>query len=146
MPNFSNIFGSGYKVIDLFSHINQSSCFKQYFKFSRIHWKARDRPKERCDDINKKPNVLMCLEKYIRNKIGCYVPQLNMNPNGLIPCGNKTQWQELVILYEKLTNMESETRMHNLTGCLSSCEKESFVMLVCFVLREISSVSSSFVG
>ena len=131
MPNFSNIFGSDYKIINL-SDNHRSKCISQNLKFSRIHWKARDRPKERCDEINKKTNVSSCLEKFIRNKIGCYVPQLNMDPNGHIPCGNKTQWQELVTLYEELKNMDSETRLHNLTGCLSPCEKESFVTLIYF--------------
>ena len=124
VPNYASLFGSDMKYMNLYGAYssNMPKRLSQYLKFTRTNWKAIDGPKERCDDTTKDADVSSCIRKFLSRRIGCYVPSL-MTPNGFNICDKQNQWREVLELYHDLRNVGIGSKLYNLTGCLSSCEK-----------------------
>ena len=124
VPNYASIFGSDMKYMNLDGEYstNKPKRLSQYLKFTRTNWKAIDSPKERCDDTTKDADVTSCIRRFISHRIGCYVPNL-MTSNGFNTCDKQIQWRDVLELYHDLRNVGIGSKLYNLTGCLSSCEK-----------------------
>ena len=131
VPNYASIFGSDMKYMNFMGEYssNKPKRLSQYLKLTRINWKSIDNPKERCVDTTKNADFFSCIRRFISHKIGCYVPNL-MPSNGYNICDKPNQWEEVLELYHEIRNVGIGSKLYNLTGCLSSCEKGSFIIFI----------------
>ena len=124
VPNRAKIFGSTAHIMQM-AKCNKSTGCHRRFKISRVFWSARDYPKQRCDEVEKRPNTTQCIMSSIRDKVGCYIPIQDMKPDGKLLCNTKEQFDEIMTLVSVLSRTDDESEIYKLTGCLSSCKKVS---------------------
>ena len=121
VSNNVNSFGSTYKEIKL------TRCkLLQRLHLHRTHWKYLDKPSHRCTKVDKNPSTTSCIAKYIQGQIGCRVNIHGSRSFGNgSECNSMEQLDKFVNISEKLEEAD-DTSVYEMTGCLSSCEKDKF--------------------
>ena len=120
-PNSKNIWGSKHDVVILKKCDPTIGCHRLY-ELSRIHWKAMDYEKQRCDETGLNSNTTKCIHNLVRDRMGCYIPIDNMEPNGKPLCHTGQQFETAWTLLEQCMT-DDESDVYKVTGCLSACEK-----------------------
>ena len=121
VPNYKNIWGSKHAIVHV-RKCNATLGCHRHFELSRIHWKAMDYEKQRCDGTGLNSNTTHCLHNFIRDRLGCYIPVDNMEPNGKPLCHTAQQFETAEDLMQKL-GTDDDSKVYEMTGCLSACEK-----------------------
>ena len=89
--------------------------------------KAIDQPSHRCTAETNRPHTTSCLANHIEREIGCSPNILgSLYPEGT-PCNKKSQLDNLAEITRVLQNAD-ENEIYEMTGCLSSCEKDHFAV------------------
>ena len=117
-------FGSTYKEIKM------TRCkLLQRLHLHRTHWKYLDKPSHRCSESKQNPNTTDCIANYIQRHIGCRAKTHGMrlyeNRTELAECSSMEQFDKFVNISEALEEAD-DTSIYEMTGCLSSCEKDKF--------------------
>ena len=114
-------FGSTY------TEIKMTRCkLLQRLHLHRTHWKYLDKPSHRCTKVDKNPTTTSCIAKYIQGQIGCRVNIHGSRSFGNgSECNSMEQLDKFVNISEKLEEAD-DTSVYEMTGCLSSCEKDKF--------------------
>lgn len=122
VPNAVMAFGSTYKLYSIRTTTVIRTYYK-YLKVKRTHRKYLDNPSERC--THEDTNTTACIAEYIAHKIGCTVNIQGIEPTTYPHCNDKTQLAAFVNVSKKL-EQAGATDTYEMTGCLSSCEKENY--------------------
>ena len=81
-----------------------------------------DYEKRRCDETGLNSNTTHCIHNLVRDRMGCYIPIDNMEPNGKQLCHTAQQFETVhTLLHQCMT--DDESNVYKVTGCLSACEK-----------------------
>ena len=122
IPTDGEIFGSKNWRI-LFKNCDKTRGCHRFLILRRTYWKAIDYEGQRCDDTQEAIDTSQCMANFIRDQVGCYAPIQYMEPGGRPLCDSPKQFSAILELVNKLQQTLDETRIHKITGCLSSCEK-----------------------
>ena len=124
IPNKVNIFGSA-------SHeVRVSQCRfdgGQQLTIKRVRIKALDQPSYRCQSDASSINTSACIAGYIEKQIGCNPNIQGSQYSTGPPCTTKSQLLELK-RYMDIFQENHDKDVYKLTGCLSPCEKDSFIL------------------
>ena len=125
VPSSVKSFGSAFTDIKLSGKCND---VLQRLSVQRTHWKYLDKPSHRCGNEDN-PNTTSCIVEHIQDKIGCRV-----NIQGIKSlrnrslCNSKLQFDKLYNLSHALEEAH-DTSIYEMTGCMSSCEKDKFELI-----------------
>ena len=116
-------------------HLTRGTSVCGFFMFNynihieKYHVKALDQPSSHCNSETNRPNTTVCLASYIEKQIGCSPNiQGSQFPEG-IPCNNKSHLDGLVNIM-KVFQTADDNEIYAITGCLSACEKDKFILSV----------------
>ena len=126
VPNAVRAFGSSYKLFTVKTS-TLARRYKKYLEVKRTHRKYLDKPGDICTHESNKPNMTACVAKYITDQIGCSVNIQGIKLSTKPPCNTTAQMNAFIDISSKLEK-SAATSIYNMTGCLSSCEKESYEM------------------
>ena len=123
VPSSVRAFGSAFKIFKV-QTTGVTKRFYRNLEVKRTKRKYMDKPNDRCTD-EPTLNLTPCIAGYIEGQIGC-----NMNIQGVqqstrSPCNTTAQLTAFADISAELENAEA-TSIHEMTGCLSACEKEKF--------------------
>ena len=128
VPNGVKLFGSAHLITRGMSPLRCSfNSYSQVIYITKVHVKALDQPSHRCTSETTRPNTTSCLASYIEREIGC-IPNIkgSLYPKE-VPCNNKTQLDNLAKITRIFQNAD-ENEIYEMTGCLSSCEKDHYAI------------------
>ena len=122
VPSNVGSFGSAFTDIKLSGKCND---VLQRLSIQRTHWKYLDKPSLRCANEDN-PNTTTCILEHIEDQIGCRVniQGIKSSRNRTV-CNSKLQFDKLANLSRALEDAY-DTSIYEMTGCMSSCEKEKF--------------------
>ena len=133
VPNSKNIWGSKHEHISLKKCNAKIGCHRHY-ELKRIHWKAMDYEKQRCDETGLNSNATHCIHNLVRERMGCYIPIDNMEPNGKPLCHTAEQFETAQTLLQQCMT-DDESKVYKVTGCLSACEKVRGININLIIVR-----------
>ena len=122
VPNRLKVYGSNMDEIEL-----SATYPKRYFKrmiMTKTHLKSLNQPSEPCSSDKSVPDTSICIAKYIEEKLGCNPLILGSRPRQLT-CNSSSQWEMAAALNKKFQEANSK-QIYEMTGCLSSCEKDRY--------------------
>ena len=132
VPNGRAVFGSATAIVrtDSFgqgcSNIN-SVKFSQVIYMTRTHLKSLDQPTQPCNQENVNVNTSACIAMFIEKQLGCKSLILGSQYSNSPQCTTKSQLMGLAN-YSRLLGQADGNDIHDLTRCLSSCEKDQFIL------------------
>ena len=130
LPNSAGAFGSGSHLIAIRSadpmgkHIHATA----YLDIKKKHVKYQDKPSEPCAHDASNINTTACIAEFIQNQIGCSANiQGNIGSNSRTrpPCQSTSDLKKFAAIAGRLQYADEST-IYNMTGCLSSCERDKF--------------------
>ena len=124
VPNGVMAFGSTYKLYSIWVSSLPRTYIK-YLQVRRTHRKYLDHPQERCSNEAQAPNMTDCIAEYIATQIGCSVKIQEFEPINFPTCKTEMELEAFVNISQKLER-SGATGVYDMTGCLSSCEKEKY--------------------
>ena len=127
VPNSVKAFGSSQKEyrVDLGSALPMRNYF--YHEVERTKRKYLDNPLERCTNEPRDPNMTACIAEYITDEIGCSMNIQGFQSFNKTHCNTTTQMNAFANISRKLET-NAATSVYEMTGCLSSCEKDKYVV------------------
>ena len=125
VPSAGRAFGSASKTFK--KKLGFTSIPRRYVEFlevKRVHRTYLDHPTDPCsNEIN--INMTGCIAEYITDKIGCSPNIQGIELTTRPPCKTRKHLEAFANISLKLEDADA-TMMYDMTGCLSSCEKEKF--------------------
>ena len=99
--------------------------YNQDIYITKSHVKAIDQSTRRCTNEPLIPTTSECLANFIERQIGC-TPNIQGSryPKGL-PCNTKLQLHGLANITRQFQEAD-ENEIYEMSGCLSSCEKDQY--------------------
>ena len=124
--NYYGLFGSDSNVLNM-PLIGRGLKYKVNILQTQLL--SIDQPDDRCGDNIGNQSATACIMNYLRYKLGCHLPIQLMEPGHWPPCNKSEQFRKLMELgYQLEHSIFTESRMHEVTGCLSPCEKARFCL------------------
>ena len=99
--------------------------FRQVIYITKTHIKALDQPTQRCNQENANVNTSACIARFIEKHLECNAMNLGSRYLGKPPCTTYSQLLGLANM-SRLLEQADGNEIYQMTGCLSSCEKDSF--------------------
>ena len=131
------MFGSAHKAIKKGSSRCGVYMYVQDIYITKSHVKALDQPTRHCNSDNAGINTTSCLATFIEKQTGCSPDiQGGQYPKGT-PCHTKSQLHKLANI-TKIFQLANENEIYEMTGCLSSCEKDHFIISADPIKKEIN--------
>ena len=96
-----------------------------YLDIKKVNTKYLDKPQEPCSDGVPSPNTTACIAKFIEDKMGCSVNIQGISSTERPPCLSAEKFVEFTSLSRQFQYADASV-IYNITGCLSSCEKDKF--------------------
>ena len=127
MPNKVNVFGSTYKIVPIEKRVCPKMIKEKVIHIKKIRVKALDNPDQRCATDATKPDTSACIASYIEKEIGCNPMVQGSQYSNRVPCTTKEQLHSLQNITETFEESDGNT-LFDITGCLSSCEKDHFTI------------------
>ena len=132
MPNGKRLYGSATTVVptqgimkDNGCHTSSNKKFHQVIYITKTHIKALDQPTQRCNQENANVNTSACIARFIEKHLECNAMNLGSRYLGKPPCTTYSQLQGFANM-SRLFEQTDGNDIYEMTGCLSSCEKDSF--------------------
>ena len=125
VPSSVRAFGSAYKKLKIRTTDGVPRRFYRNLEVKKIRRKYLDKPDDHCTDELLHPNMTACIAKFIANEIGCSINIQGIQPTNHPVCNTVEQLHAFAKISSKLENAEA-TSIYDMTGCLSSCEKDKF--------------------
>ena len=100
-----------------------------YLDIKKIHTKHLNKPSEPCTSEIQRPNTTACIAEFIEAKLGCSVNIQGMRSSERPPCQSAEQFVEFTSLSRELQYADASV-IYNMTGCLSSCEKDKYDVIM----------------
>lgn len=99
----------------------------QYYEISRTSYKEHTQDgRSMCDKRTGSTTVKDCIESFIDSDLGCHIPwHTNACQAEDKNCSNREQFQNYVILSNKLSSLVSED-MEQETGCIRYCDRMEY--------------------
>ena len=139
VPNGVKLFGSARSVTRGITRCSFRSYIQDIY-ITKVHVKAIDQPSHRCTSETTRLETTSCLASYIEKEIGCSPNiQGSLYPEGT-PCNNKSQLDNFVKITRVFQNAD-ENEIYEMTGCLSSCEKDHYAISALPLERKDQSVT-----
>ena len=129
VPNSVSLFGNAEIMLTTRGHAGDSSAGEwvaqyAYLDIKKTRRKYLNRPSLPCTkSLN--PNATACIIEYIQGKIGCSAKIQGLEPSRAPSCTTKQQFKDYMMLSKKLQYAD-DAKVYDMTGCLSSCEKDKF--------------------
>ena len=101
--------------------------FSQVIYITQTHLKALDQPTQRCSQEAMNTNTSACIASFIEKQLGCNTKILGSQYSNTPPCTTKSQLLALANISRMLDEAD-ENDIYEMTGCLSSCEKDSYTL------------------
>ena len=106
-------------------HGYQGKKFYQVIYISKTHVRALDNPDQRCSNKGMNPNTSACIARFVNDKLGCNTMILGSQYTKTSPCITKSQLLALANMTRVLKEADGND-IYEMTGCLSSCEKDRY--------------------
>ena len=122
VPNSVKVYGSNMDDITI-----SPLGYKYYYKrmiMTKTHLKSLNQPSEPCSSDRRRPDTSICIAKHIEEKLGCNPLILGSRPRQLT-CNSSSQWEMAAALNKKFQEANAK-QFYEMTGCLSSCEKDKY--------------------
>ena len=105
--------------------IRYRRIFSLDIDITKTHIKAIDQPSKRCSQENKDIDTSACIARFVEEQLGCNAMILGSQYSEAAQCTTDSELKKLVNL-SKLLNEADENDIYEMTGCLSSCEKDQY--------------------
>lgn len=130
VPNSVSLFGSAEIMLTTRGKARDSGAGEwvaqyAYLDIKKTKTKYLNRPSLPCTGKSLNPNVTACIIEYIQAKIGCSANIQGLEPSRAPSCTTKQQFKDYMMLSKKLQYAD-DAKVYDMTGCLSSCEKDKF--------------------
>ena len=99
--------------------------FSLVIDITKTHIKAIDQPSKRCSQEKGDIDTSACIAKFVEKQLGCNPMILGSQYSEAVQCRTDSELKKLVNL-SKLLNEADENDIYEMTGCLSSCEKDQY--------------------
>ena len=122
VPNSVKVYGSNMDDIKI-----SPVGYKYYYKrmiMTKTHLKSLNQPSEPCSSDKNVPHTSICIAKHMEEKLGCNPLILGSLPRQLT-CNSSSQWENAAALTKKFHEANAK-QIYEMTGCLSSCEKDRY--------------------
>ena len=133
VPTGKSVFGSAAAVIQT-DRFGGEGCsvysferFSQVLYITKTHLKALDQPTQRCSQETINTNTSACIASFIEKQLGCSTMILGSKYSKTPQCTTKSQLLALANISRLLDEADGND-IYNMTGCLSSCEKDSYIL------------------
>ena len=133
VPNARTVYGSGRKSVTIpncrgFGYSDKN--FAQVIHITKTHVRALDQPSQRCSSENKPEvqNTSACIARFIEDHVGCNTKIQGSQYSRASPCRTNYQLLDLKNL-SRLLEGSNENDIYDMTGCLSSCEKDQYQLI-----------------
>jgi hypothetical protein len=123
IPNMSKLYGTATQIIKL---LPEDKSYFAEIDLAKIHMKSLDQSNDRCAKTTEKLDASTCIAKYIDDKLGCGFP-LYKSTSVKSKCNTSSQYKQLLNITERLQSGNA-TEIYEMTGCLSSCERDIYRM------------------
>ena len=143
VPNEVKLFGTAHKTFKKGTSQCGIYMYTQDIYISKSHVKAIDQPTRPCTKQHSTSlTTSNCLANFIESKLGCTPNILGSQfPNGE-PCNTKSQLLDLANV-TTLFQEADENEVFEMTGCLSTCEKDLYRITADPIKKEFASSSNS---
>ena len=130
VPNSVGLFGNAELMLTTRGLARDSGAREwvaqyAYLDIKKTKRKFINRPSLPCTDKSLNPNVTACIIEYIQAKIGCRANIQGIQTSNAPPCKTRQQFKEYATLSKELQYAD-DAKVFDITGCLSSCEKDKF--------------------
>ena len=124
-PNSYGLFGSDSGIVNIVPNMRKGQ--KHRFSLMRTHLVSIDQPGDRCGYNIGNQTATTCIMNFLRDNIRCHVPLQHMEAGAWPACNKEAQFTKLMKLGYLLDHsVFTESRMEEVTKCLSPCEKAGF--------------------
>ena len=133
MPNVRALYGNAREVITIptscgSGFLSLSCKFSNVLYITQTNIKALDQPTQRCRKGNLTSlKTSACIAAFVNKQVGCNTKILGSQYSNTPPCTTKSQLLALANISRMLDEAD-ENDIYEMTGCLSSCEKDSYTL------------------
>ena len=134
VPNSVSLFGNAEIMLTTRGKARDSSAGEwvaqyAYLDIKKTRRKYLNRPSLPCTkSLN--PNVTACIIEYIQEKVGCSANIQGIQTSHAPPCKTRHQFKEYVYMLSKQLQYADDAKVYDMTGCLSSCEKDNKKLMI----------------
>ena len=129
VPNEVKVFGSAHYQANFVAKmaLDCKGPKEQILNIKKSHMKALDQPHHRCYSDSKPINTSACIADFIEREIGCNPNIQGSQYSTEQTCTFKPQLLQLQNISHRLSE-SYDNEIYAMTGCLSSCEKDLYII------------------